>query len=208
MITITVITILILVWYYKSLNKLNEIVDKDRVQLAQKYLEQSEKHKKMLMIAVATFLLGLLLVNVCETSYEETYTYWFFGDRTGTRTVLTGVGWMSYLFLVLGGLFTLINAINYQRNKNKYSEYSSMSDEQYYRLQIKAQDELDKENKVVRCPHCRSTRVQEITSNKSMATAVGLGFMDGMLGTNTLKNMQVPYKCMDCGNEFTSTNAN
>lgn len=70
-------------------------------------LQKSTANKRAAIVflsCLAPLVIGIILRMTCECEREEQYTYWFFGDKVGTRMVSTSVGALSSLLCLMGGI--------------------------------------------------------------------------------------------------------
>lgn len=65
-----------------------------------------------LAIAIVSICIAFIIDNTCQMTYEETYTYWFFGDHEDTRLVHTGAFYWSIILKYVVPLFAWIVGVS------------------------------------------------------------------------------------------------
>ena len=147
MITLLIILcIIVIVLSLRTRHKQEQIVGLSLEELLSKHRNAFATYRFWVILSIVMFVGGYLLAE-CYPMYEtEEYEYWFFGTEKGTREVLTATAWWSYILRVLAVLIFIPAIIGLSNRWKAINKYKQMSDVEYYNLQRRTQQDIEKQD--------------------------------------------------------------
>lgn len=143
MLTFGIISIVVIALYF--IFKQEQVINCSYQQIIEIHERAFRKYRFVLVVSCLTIGLGYYLYKCYPLHRTETYTYWLFGDCTGTREVMTATAAWSYVCIILGSVVGFISLIGFLDRLSAINKYKEMGEDGYRKLQIRKMEEKKKD---------------------------------------------------------------